>query len=97
MLKRPAISFSKVDENDINHDNVLVIDSVGLLSSVYQYNNIVYVGGGFGIGIHNILEVATYSMPIVLGSNFTRFTEAVDLVPLGSAFQGSNLSTILTL
>lgn len=90
MLKRPAISFSKVDESDICRYDVLVIDSIGLLSSVYKYGNIAYIGGGFGVGIHNILEAATFGMPIVFGPNFTRFKEAVDLVSLGGAFSISN-------
>ena len=90
LLKRPAISFSKVTESDVSRYEVLVIDSIGLLSSVYQYGNIAYIGGGFKIGIHNILEAATFGMPIVFGPNFTRFKEAVDLVSLGGAFPISN-------
>lgn len=86
MLKKPAISFSKLNENEVENYDVLIIDSIGLLSSLYQYGNIAYIGGGFGIGIHNILEAATFGMPIVHGPKFEKFKEANDLNKDGSAF-----------
>jgi 3-deoxy-D-manno-octulosonic-acid transferase len=86
LLKKPAISFSKVTESEIDKYDVLVIDSVGLLSSLYRYGEIAYIGGGFGVGIHNILEAATFGLPVVFGPNFKRFKEAVDLTSEGGAF-----------
>ena len=86
LLKKPAISFSKINKTEINNYQVLIIDSIGLLSSLYQYGNVAYIGGGFGVGIHNILEAATFGMPIVFGPNFKKFKEAVDLSSNGGAF-----------
>ncbi len=86
LLKRPAISMSKITETEVDKYEVLIIDSIGLLSSLYQYGNVAYIGGGFGVGIHNILEAATFGMPIVFGPNYKKFKEAVDLISDGGAF-----------
>ncbi len=64
---------------------LLVLDTVGLLSSVYGYADWAYIGGGFGVGIHNTLEAATFGLPIAFGPNYGRFKEARDLVTLGAA------------
>lgn len=86
MLKKPSILFSKVKESEIDSYDVLIIDSVGLLSSLYRYGNIAYIGGGFGVGIHNILEAATFGSPVIFGPNYKKFKEAVDLAFEGGAF-----------
>ncbi len=65
---------------------VLIINTIGLLSAIYRYGAVAYIGGGFGTGIHNILEPAVYGMPVVFGPNYTRFREAVELVNEGGAF-----------
>ncbi len=65
--------------------DVLIIDTIGVLSSAYKYGDIAYIGGGFGNGIHNTLEAATYGMPLTFGPNYERFAEAVDMVELGCA------------
>jgi 3-deoxy-D-manno-octulosonic-acid transferase len=63
---------------------VLVLDTIGLLSSCYQYAQIAYVGGGMGTkGLHNILEPAAAGVPIVIGKNYDRFPEAVELIQQG--------------
>ena len=90
LLKKPVISFSKITESEIEQFEVLIIDSVGLLSSLYRYGNIAYIGGGFGIGIHNILEAATFGLPVIFGPNYKRFKEAVDLTFEGGAVSISN-------
>ncbi|HSO85855.1 MAG TPA: glycosyltransferase N-terminal domain-containing protein [Draconibacterium sp.] len=90
LLKKPAISISKVTEAEIDRFQVLIIDSVGLLSSLYRYGNIAYIGGGFGVGIHNILEAATFGLPVIFGPNYKRFKEAVDLTFEGGAYSISN-------
>ncbi|MCK5730402.1 MAG: 3-deoxy-D-manno-octulosonic acid transferase, partial [Draconibacterium sp.] len=90
LLKKPAISFSKIEEKGIDSYQVLIIDSIGLLSSLYQYGSIAYIGGGFGVGIHNILEAATFGTPIVFGPNFKKFKEAKDLILDGGAFSITN-------
>jgi len=69
---------------------VIVIDVIGILSSLYRYASIAYIGGGFGKGIHNILEAATYGKPIIFGTNYKKFKEARDLICLSAAFSVSN-------
>jgi len=82
--------LSKVKEEEINKYDVLLVDSVGLLASIYNYGNIAYIGGGFGVGIHNILEAATFGLPVIFGPNYQKFKEAVDLQSMGGAFPVSN-------
>jgi 3-deoxy-D-manno-octulosonic-acid transferase len=69
---------------------VIIIDSIGLLSAAYAYAQVAYVGGGFGTGIHNILEPATYGIPILIGPKYQKFKEAVDLVKLGACIEIKN-------
>ena len=94
LLKKPAICFSKDDISDIDSYDVLIIDSIGILSSLYQYGNIAYIGGGFGVGIHNILEAATFKLPILFGPNYLKFKEAVDLVNEKGAFPIQNFTEL---
>jgi 3-deoxy-D-manno-octulosonic-acid transferase len=94
LLKKPAISFSKVTEAEIDRFQVLIIDSVGLLSSLYRYGNIAYIGGGFGVGIHNILEAATFGLPVIFGPNYKKFKEALDLSFEGGAISISNFDEL---
>jgi len=86
LLKTPPVLFSNLDETKIHRFQTLIIDSVGLLSSLYRYGNFAYIGGGFGVGIHNILEAATFGLPVVFGPNYQKFKEATDLKSLGGAF-----------
>ncbi|MBN1821672.1 MAG: 3-deoxy-D-manno-octulosonic acid transferase [Prolixibacteraceae bacterium] len=78
--------FSNLNGSDPSVYDVIIIDSVGLLSSLYKYSEIAYIGGGFGVGIHNILEAATFGMPVLFGPNYKKFKEANDLVGLNVAF-----------
>lgn len=94
LLKKRAICFSKADISDIDTYDVLIIDSIGILSSLYQYGNIAYIGGGFGVGIHNILEAATFKLPVLFGPNYLKFKEAVDLVNEKGAFPIQNFSEL---
>jgi len=65
---------------------VLLIDNIGMLSSLYRYGNVAYIGGGFGVGIHNTLEAAAFGLPVIFGSNYQKFKEARDLVSLQLGF-----------
>ena len=65
--------------------DVLVINTIGLLSSIYQYGQVAYIGGGFGVGIHNTLEAAAWGMPVVFGPNYKKFKEACELIGCGAA------------
>lgn len=64
----------------------LIVDAIGFLSSVYRYGDAAYIGGGFGVGIHNTLEAAVYGIPVVFGPNHTRFREALGLIAAGGGF-----------
>ena len=94
LLKTPSIRLSQTKENDISDCRVLIIDSIGMLSSLYRYGIIAYIGGGFGVGIHNILEAATFGLPVVFGPNYTRFREAREMVARGAAFPVKNESEL---
>ena len=74
----------------VDSSRVVVVDTMGLLSSLYRFGSIAYVGGGFEDGIHNILEAAVYGIPIVFGPNYAKFNEAVDLVKMGGAYSVRN-------
>ena len=74
----------------------IVIDNIGMLSSLYQYADIAYIGGGFGAGIHNILEAAAFGMPVVFGPNYRKFKEACDLAELNAAFSINNSDELLS-
>ncbi|WP_164109655.1 MULTISPECIES: 3-deoxy-D-manno-octulosonic acid transferase [Sphingobacterium] len=82
--------FETYSTQQVNESPVLVVDNIGLLSSLYYYADIAYVGGGFGAGIHNTLEAVTYGKPVVFGPNYEKFQEAVDLVTLMVGFSVSN-------
>ncbi|MDB5023879.1 MAG: 3-deoxy-D-manno-octulosonic acid transferase [Mucilaginibacter sp.] len=66
--------------------NILIIDNIGMLSSLYQYGDIAYIGGGFGAGIHNTLEAAAFGLPVIFGPKYRKFKEARDLVALQAGF-----------
>ena len=85
-LKGKTIRYSKATEATAAASDVLLIDNIGMLSSLYAYGDFAYVGGGFGKGIHNILEAATFGLPVFFGPRHGKFQEAVDLVRMGGAF-----------
>lgn len=85
-ITKPVVEYSKVQESEIDNFDVIIIDSIGLLSSLYRYGNVAYIGGGFGVGIHNILEAATFGLPVIFGPNYKKFKEAVELIAEGGAF-----------
>ena len=68
----------------------MIIDCFGLLSSIYGYGHVAYVGGGFGVGIHNVLEAAVWNVPVIFGPNNQRFQEAQDLLASGGGKQISD-------
>jgi 3-deoxy-D-manno-octulosonic-acid transferase len=89
LLPEKAVRYSAAGE-DVNNFRILVIDSIGMLSSMYRYAGLAYIGGGFGVGIHNILEAAIYHIPVLFGPNYLRFREAVELVRRKLAFPVTN-------
>ena len=92
LLKRPSVRLSEViqDENLLEGKDCLIVDSFGMLSSIYRYGTIAYIGGGFGAGIHNTLEAAVYGMPVLLGPRYQKFKEARDLIKVGGGFSVSS-------
>ena len=76
--------------------NVLIIDSIGLLSSIYQYGSLAYIGGGFGSGIHNILEAVNFGLPVIFGSNYQKFNEAKKLINKKGAISISNYQELIS-
>jgi len=81
-------------DDDLQNSQVLIIDSVGKLMHLYQYADVAFIGGGFGVGIHNILEAACFGKPIVFGPNYQKFKEAHDLIELEGAFSISNYNEL---
>lgn len=80
-ITKKTVLLSEKEDTDLSNYDVLIVDTIGILTKIYSYAEIAYVGGGFGNpGIHNILEPATFGIPIVVGPNFTNFAEAVALV-----------------
>lgn len=96
LLKKPNARFSQINNLEIEKLQVIIIDSIGILSSLYRYGNLSYIGGGFGVGIHNILEAATFGIPIIFGPNHQKFKEAVDLKSEGGAFSINNFNELKT-
>lgn len=87
--KKKVVRYT--DENASLADyEVLIVDYIGLLSSIYRYGQISYIGGGFGVGIHNTLEAAVYGIPVIFGPKYQKFKEAVSLIHEGGAFSISN-------
>jgi 3-deoxy-D-manno-octulosonic-acid transferase len=84
-LQRPFILYSEMKGDNLAGKEILVIDTVGILSQLYQYATIAFIGGGFGAGIHNIQEPITFGVPVFFGPKYQKFTEATDLVGLGGA------------
>lgn len=92
-----ALLFSKLQQHspdEIQAAQVLIIDNIGMLSSLYHYGDIAYIGGGFGTGIHNTLEAATYGIPVIFGPRYEKFQEAIDLLTLAAGFSIGNASEL---
>ncbi len=85
-LQRKFVKYSEATEQNIAQADCLIIDCFGLLSSIYQYGQMAYIGGGFGVGIHNTLEAAVWKIPVIFGPKYQKFQEAHDLIQLGGAF-----------
>lgn len=80
---KKVLLYSEKENKDLKDFDVFIIDTIGILTKIYSYADIAYVGGGFGHpGVHNILEPATFGIPILIGPNFSHFAEATDLVNL---------------
>ena len=84
-IKGGAVRYTQSDGVDFDKCQVMIIDTIGILSAIYRYADVAYIGGGFGVGIHNTLEAATYGIPLAFGPNYKKFREAKELIACGAA------------
>lgn len=83
-FKGAYVRYTEATMNNLLHTRILVIDTIGMLSSIYRYGQVAYVGGGFGAGIHNTIEAAVYGMPVIFGPKYKHFREAKGLIAAGA-------------
>lgn len=91
------VLFTEFNETHTPSSRVLILNTTGMLSYVYRYAAFSYIGGGFGVSIHNLLEPVTYGQPVVFGPRFEKFQEAHDLIKAGSGFTINNKDEALTI
>ncbi|MCB2206947.1 MAG: 3-deoxy-D-manno-octulosonic acid transferase [Bacteroidetes bacterium] len=94
-IKFKPMLYSSASDGDMKNSRVLIIDGIGYLSYLYTYADITYIGGGFGAGIHNLLEAATYGKPVIFGPNHDKFKEAIDLKRNGGGFVVSGADDLI--
>ena len=97
IIKYSVISNQPSNESRVNilqHAQVMVLDTIGLLSSIYRFGQVAYIGGGFGVGIHNTIEAAVYGVPVLFGPNYHHFREAQGLIDAGAARSISNYAEL---
>ncbi len=95
-LKRPYVRYTQTTEEEAAKADCLIVDCFGLLSSIYRYGEVAYVGGGFGVGIHNVLEAAVYGVPVFFGPNNHRFQEARQLLDAGGGIEVTDEASFRT-
>jgi len=94
LLDGNFVRYTEATETNVQTTNCLVVDTIGLLSSIYRYGHVAYIGGGFGVGIHNTLEAAVWNVPVVFGPMYDKFREARDLIAIGGAFSIPDYETL---
>ena len=92
-IQKQTVLYSEMEGKDLSKYEVFILDTIGLLTRVYSYADVAYVGGGFKTGLHNILEPATFGVPVVIGSEYRKFKEALELVALGGCISVDNQKT----
>lgn len=85
-IKQKSVLFSEKENKNLKEYQIFIIDTIGILTKIYSYADIAYVGGGMKTGLHNILEPATFGIPVLIGKNYTKFREAVELVQAKGVF-----------
>ena len=100
-LNKTSVLYSEKDPSDLKNAKVFIIDTIGILSKIYSYADIAYVGGGLGTsGLHNTLEAAVFGVPIIIGNNYKKFPEASAMIKKQGMFSVANqteLNSVLTL
>lgn len=90
-IKKETLLYSSKDQANIFNSQVLIIDSIGILSKIYAYADVAYIGGAYGnTGLHNTLEAAVFGVPIIIGKNYKRFPEAYEMIANGGMYSISN-------
>ena len=92
-LNLKTVRYTQTTPEAVADAKCLIIDCFGLLSSIYHYGEVAYVGGGFGVGIHNVLEAAVWNVPVLFGPNNKRFQEAQELLASGGGIEISDYDT----
>ena len=95
-LNRKTVRYTEATPETAAEAQCMIIDCFGLLSSIYHYGEVAYVGGGFGVGIHNVLEAAVWNVPVFFGPNNKRFQEAQQLLASGGGIEITNYSSLAT-
>lgn len=90
LKNKKVVRYTQTNPEEAAKADVLIIDCFGLLSSMYNYGDVAYIGGGFGVGIHNTLEAAVWNMPVIFGPNNKKFQEAQGLLKSGGGFEITN-------
>lgn len=96
-LQMKAVRYTQATEQSATEARCLIIDCFGLLSTIYRYGEIAYVGGGFGVGIHNVPEAAVWGVPVLFGPNNKRFQEAQDLLACKGSFEVTDYDSFNTI
>ncbi|WP_291869091.1 glycosyltransferase N-terminal domain-containing protein [Maribacter sp.] len=91
-INKKVIGYTELQNKNIADYDVLIIDTIGLLTKIYSYADITYVGGGFSTGLHNTLEPAVFGVPVIIGPNYSGFKEAEELVSLKGVIPITNTS-----
>ncbi|MHB0755606.1 3-deoxy-D-manno-octulosonic acid transferase [Polaribacter sp. M15] len=89
-INKKIVLFSDKEDKNLAEYQVFIIDTIGILTKIYAAADLAYVGGGLKTGLHNILEPATFGIPVVIGNNYDKFKEAVDLVKIGGCISIKN-------
>jgi 3-deoxy-D-manno-octulosonic-acid transferase len=89
-----TILYTELEKNYTTEKNILIVNTIGMLSSIYKIAKYCYIGGGFGAGIHNTLEAAAFGKPIFFGPNYSKFQEAKDLINIGAAKNVNNYAEL---
>ncbi len=90
-ISKKTVFFSEREGKNLSDFDVFIVDTIGILTKVYSYADIAYVGGGMGnSGLHNVLEPAVFGIPVIIGKNYAKFAEAVSMVKKGGAISISN-------
>ncbi len=97
LKNKKVVRYTQTSPEEAAEADVLIIDCFGLLSSMYRYGDVAYVGGGFGVGIHNTLEAAVWNMPVIFGPNNKKFQEAQGLLKSQGGFEINNFEEFETL